>query len=73
MSLDSFGITLPEKRVFGTYAATLDDLRLALEWMATGRVDARTWTTPLALTEGAAAFRRALAAEGSDIKMIVCP
>jgi L-iditol 2-dehydrogenase len=72
MSLESFGITLPEKRVFGTYAATLDDLRLALEWMATGRVDGKTWTTTLPLTEAATAFRRALAAEGSDIKMIVC-
>ena len=73
MSLDSFDVTLPEKKVFGTYAATRDDLRLALELMATGKVDAKTWTTRLPLAEAEQAFRRALAARGADIKMIVGP
>ncbi len=73
MSLDSFDVTLPEKKVFGTYAATRDDLRLALELMATGKVDAKTWTTRLPLVEAEQAFRRALAARGADIKMIVGP
>jgi threonine dehydrogenase-like Zn-dependent dehydrogenase len=73
MTLDSFGVTLPEKRIFGTYAATLDDLRLALELMSTGKVDAKTWTTSLPLAEAEQAFRRALVAKGTDIKMIVCP
>lgn len=71
MTLDSFAITLPEKRVFGTYAATLDDLRLALDWMASGKVDAKSWTTRLPLSEAETAFRRALAAAGTDIKLIV--
>lgn len=71
MTLDSFGITLPEKRVFGTYAATLDDLKLALDWMASGKVDAKSWTTRLPLSAGETAFSRALAAAGTDIKLIV--
>jgi threonine dehydrogenase-like Zn-dependent dehydrogenase len=71
LTFDSFGVTLPEKQVFGTYAAKLDDLRLALEWMSTGRVDARTWTTRFALADGVAAFERALAAKGADIKCII--
>ena len=73
MSLDSFAITLPEKKVFGTYAATIADLQLALELMAAGKVDARTWTTRWPLAEAEQAFRRALAAKGTDIKLIVCP
>lgn len=73
LTFDSFGVTLPEKQVFGTYAAKLDDLRLALEWMSTGRVDARTWTTRFALADGVVAFERALAAKGTDIKCIICP
>ncbi len=73
MTLDSFGVTLPEKKLFGTYAATLDDLKLALEWMASGKIDARTWTTRLPLADAEQAFRRALAAQGTDIKMIVAP
>jgi threonine dehydrogenase-like Zn-dependent dehydrogenase len=66
-------VTLPEKQVFGSYAAKLDDLRLALDWMSTGRVDARTWTTKFPLADGVAAFNRALAAQGTDIKCIICP
>jgi threonine dehydrogenase-like Zn-dependent dehydrogenase len=51
----------------------MEELRLALLLMATGKVDARTWTTRLPPAEAETAFRRALAAKGSDIKMVVCP
>jgi L-iditol 2-dehydrogenase len=71
LTFDSFGVTLPEKQILGSYAARLDDLRLALEWMSAGRVDARTWTTRFALADGVAAFHRALAAQGTDIKCII--
>lgn len=71
MTLDSFAVTLPEKKVFGTYAAKVEDLQLALEWMRTGKVDAKTWTTRLPLARAEEAFRRALAAKGEDVKMIV--
>ncbi|MCX6955130.1 MAG: alcohol dehydrogenase catalytic domain-containing protein [Verrucomicrobia bacterium] len=73
LTLDSFGVTLPEKQIFGSYAARLDDLRLALDWMSTGRVDARTWTTRFALADGTTAFDRALAARGTDLKCILTP
>ena len=73
ITLESFGVTLPEKKLFGTYAATMDDLRLALDLMASGKVDAHTWTTRFPLADAAHAFQRALAAQGTDIKCIVCP
>ena len=73
MTFDSFNVTLPEKKVFGSYAAKLDDLKQALEWMRSGKVDAKRWTTRLPLVEAEQAFRRALAAKGTDIKMIVTP
>ena len=73
LSFDSFGVTLPEKKIFGSYAATIAELQLALNLMASGQVDARTWTTRLPLAEAEQAFRRALAAQGTDIKMVVCP
>lgn len=73
ITLDSFGVTLPEKKIFGSYAATMDELRLALQLMAEGKVDARTWTTRFSLDDAESAFRRALAAKGADIKMVVCP
>lgn len=73
MTLDSFAVTLPEKKVFGTYAAKVEDLKVALEWMRTRKVDAKSWTTCLPLVEAEQAFRRALAAKGTDIKMIITP
>jgi L-iditol 2-dehydrogenase len=71
MTLDSFAVTLPERKLFGTYAAKVEDLQLALEWMRTGKVDAKSWTTRLPPSEAEQAFRRALAAQGADIKLIV--
>lgn len=73
LTFDSFGLTLPEKKIFGSYAATMAELQLALDLMASGQVDARTWTTRLPLTEAETAFRRALAAQGADIKLVVEP
>lgn len=73
ITLDSFGITLPERKVFGSYAATMEELKLALLLMATGQVDAKSWTTRFPLADAENAFRRALAAKGNDIKMVVCP
>lgn len=73
MTFDSYGITLPEKRVIGSYAATMDELKTALDLMASGRVDAHSWTTRVPLAEAAEGFRRALAARGTDIKIVVCP
>lgn len=73
LTFDSFGLTLPEKKIFGSYAATMAELKLALDLMASGQVDARTWTTRLPLAEAEQAFRRALAAKGGDIKLVVEP
>ena len=73
ITLDTYGITLPEKQVLGTYAAKLEELRLALELMATGKVDALSWVQSFPLTEGVEAFQRMLAAKGSDLKAVLCP
>lgn len=73
LTFDSYGVTLPEKQVLGTYAAKIEELRAALDLMAAGQVDALSWTQPFPLAEGVTAFRRMLAAHGRDIKAVVCP
>lgn len=73
ISIDSFEITLPERTVFGTYAATQDELQTAVDLMISGKVDAQSWPTVLPLDRGVEAFQRALAAKGSDIKMVLRP
>ncbi len=73
VTLDSYGITLPEKQVLGTYAAKISELREALDLMASGRVDAHTWVQRFPLADGVEAFQRMLAARGADLKAVLCP
>jgi threonine dehydrogenase-like Zn-dependent dehydrogenase len=73
LTFDSYNVTLPEKQVLGTYAAKIGELRHALDLMATGRVDALSWVQRFPLEAGVTAFRRMLAAQGNDIKAVICP
>ncbi|MEO6002440.1 MAG: alcohol dehydrogenase catalytic domain-containing protein [Opitutus sp.] len=73
VSVDSYGITLPEKQVFGTYAAKIEELQTALDLMESGKVDALSWVQRFPLEEGVVAFQRMLAAKGTDLKAVVCP
>lgn len=73
ITFDSYAITLPEKQVFGTYAAKIEELRHALELMADGRVDALSWVQRFPLSESVHAFERMLAGKGNDIKAVICP
>jgi len=73
LTFDSYGLTLPEKQVLGTYAAKIEELQHALGLMASGQVDARSWVQRFPLADGVTAFNRMLAAEGADIKAVICP
>ncbi len=73
MSLDSYGLTLPEKQVIGSYAASIEELQQALDLMAEGKVDAHSWIQRFLLEDGVEAFNRMVAAKGNDIKAVVCP
>jgi L-iditol 2-dehydrogenase len=69
----TYDVTLPEKRVFGTYAAKLDEMQTALDLMAAGKVDVTGWPEAFPLDRGEEAFRRMLAAQGKDIKAVIKP
>jgi len=73
MKFNSYGLTLPEKQVFGSYAATIEELQHALNLMSEGKVDAQSWIQRFSLEDGVEAFQRMLAAKGNDIKAVVCP
>jgi threonine dehydrogenase-like Zn-dependent dehydrogenase len=70
---NTYDVTLPEKRVFGTYAAKLDDMQTALDLMASGQVDVTGWPEVFPLDRGVEAFTRMLAAKGTDIKAVIKP
>jgi hypothetical protein len=41
--------------------------------MASGQVDALSWVQRFPLEESVTAFRRMLAAKGTDLKAVICP
>ncbi len=73
VALDTYGITLPEKQVLGTYAATIEELQQALDLMAAGKIETLSWVQRFSLEDGVTAFQRMLAAKGADIKAVICP
>ena len=70
---NTYDVTLPEKTVFGSYAAKLDEMQTALDLMASGKVDVTGWPEVFSLERGVEAFTRMLAAKGTDIKGILVP
>ena len=73
MEFDSYGVTLPEKQIFGTYAAKMEELAEALELMRSGRVDVTSWTETVPLEHAVPAFQRMLAPSDSDLKAVFIP
>jgi threonine dehydrogenase-like Zn-dependent dehydrogenase len=63
MQLSSYDITLPEKFVYGTYAAKIEDLRVALDLMAGGKVKTESWVSVYPLSNGVEAFQDAMDAK----------
>ena len=70
---NTYDVTLPERRVFGSYGARLSEMQTALDLMATGKVDVSGWVQVFPLDRAVEAFRRMLAAEGDDIKAVIVP
>ena len=70
---DSFEVTLGERTVQGSYCASLEELELAVDLLARGRVDGSSWVKTFPLDEGVAAFERMLKPSGDDIKAVLLP
>lgn len=73
VTVDSYEITLAERRVQGSYAASMDELKVAVDLLARNRVDGKSWIKTFPLADGVEAFRRMLAAQGDDIKAVLLP
>ena len=73
VSINSFDVTLAEKAIWGTYAATLPDVRDALDLMAAGKIDGHSWVQSFPLTEGDKAFYQMLHPGETDIKAVLVP
>ena len=73
VKLDTYDITLPEKKVFGSYAGTARDFECAIRLLSEGKVRGGDWLKVFPMDEAIAGFKRMLKAEGNDIKAVVLP
>ena len=73
MTLNSFDVTLPEKQVIGSYAATMAQMRQALDLMSAGKVETASWVERFPIGRGVEAFERMLKPRGRDIKAVIVP
>jgi L-iditol 2-dehydrogenase len=73
VKLDSYAVTLSEKTIYGSYAASLQELGQAVELMRSGKVDVESWVQTFPIRNGVDAFHRMLAGKGKDIKAVLLP
>jgi threonine dehydrogenase-like Zn-dependent dehydrogenase len=73
IAFDSYKVTLPEVAIYGSYAATMNELQEAVTLMASRRVEVESWIQIFPLADGVAAFHKMLAAKGSDVKAVLVP
>ncbi|MEP7336315.1 MAG: alcohol dehydrogenase catalytic domain-containing protein [Acidobacteriota bacterium] len=73
VSMDTYDITLSERCVQGSYAATMAELQLSVDLLAEGKIDGLSWVKAFPLDQGVTAFNQMLAAKGDDIKGVLCP
>ncbi len=70
-SLLSYDIVLTEKCVMGSYAATQHDMEMALDLIATGKVDMHSWVHYYTLEQGKKAFFDMMEAKDNHIKSVI--
>ena len=73
LTFDSYGLTLPEKQVLGTYSSTMDEMTRAVDLLSAEKIEVARWVQTFPLEEGVEAFRRMVAAKGNDIKAVLVP
>lgn len=71
VTLNSYEVTLPEKQILGTYAATMKELATAAQILASGRFKVSGLIKPHKLDDGLLAFDDALS--GKSIKSVILP
>jgi L-iditol 2-dehydrogenase len=69
--LNSYDLILTERQVQGSYACTQDELALALNYMASGKVDVSSWISLYPLEEADLAFKTMLKPGPHDVKGVI--
>jgi len=72
-AVQSYDLILAEKKIIGTYAAKMEELKEALELMSTAKVDVGSWIHTFPLDQGFEGFELMLEGKDAHIKGVLCP
>jgi L-iditol 2-dehydrogenase len=73
VAIESYELTLNEKRIFGSYSATKKDFEKALQLFAQGAIQSKPWVGEFPIDDAEKAFHRMLKAEENDVKAVILP
>ncbi|NND70065.1 MAG: alcohol dehydrogenase catalytic domain-containing protein [Rhodothermales bacterium] len=73
VAISSYLITLKELRVVGTYGASADDMKQALDLMVSGDIDASTWVATVDFENSANAFMELVDGTHAATKVVINP
>lgn len=73
MKLTTYDVTLPEKKIFGTYSGTREDFECAIRLLSNGDAKGGDWVKVFSMKEAVGAFERMLTPNGNDIKAVILP
>ena len=73
LSLESYGVTVPQKIITGSYSCTEQEFIEAAQLLHQGKMTIGNCVKTFPLDDAAAAFHRMVAAKGDDIKAVIMP
>jgi len=73
VTLDSYPIILPERKIFGSYGAEKEDFLKSIDLLSSGKVKGGDWVEVFPIEESAEAFKKMMKGEGNFIKAVITP
>ena len=73
VTMESYELTLKERRIVGSYSATRKDFEKSVQLFAQDKIKSESWVSEFSIHDSAKAFQRMLEAKGSDIKAVILP
>ncbi len=71
LTFDTYDITLHQKTIMGSYSASLDGLKEAIDLLSSGSVDVESWVKIFPFKQGVTAFEQMLEGAGDNVKGVV--
>ena len=72
-TLNTYDVTLPEKKISGSYSASRSNFECAAQLLSEGKAAGGDWVKVFPMDEAVKAFERMLEAKDNDIRAVILP